>query len=80
MDKRIAASGVVVAPWRIHDLWRTAATMMAEYLSIQPHVIVAVLNHVSGSKAGMAGIYNRATYRAEKQDALDQWAFLVTAL
>ena len=80
LDQRIAASGVVVAPWRIHDLRRTAATMMAEYLSIQPHVIEAVLNHVSGSKAGMAGIYNRATYRAEKQDALEQWAFLVTAL
>ena len=31
-------------------------------IGIQPHIIEAVLNHVSGHKAGVAGIYNRATY------------------
>ena len=43
-------------------------------LSVQPHVIEAVLNHVSGHKAGVAGIYNRSTYSAEKRAALDLWA------
>jgi hypothetical protein len=41
---------------------------------VQPHVIEAVLNHVSGHKAGVAGIYNRATYAAEKAAATTLWA------
>jgi hypothetical protein len=43
-------------------------------LGVQPHVIEAVLNHISGHKAGVGGIYNRSTYAAEKRDALDKWA------
>jgi integrase len=62
-----------VAPWRLHDLRRTAATGMAE-LGVQPHIIEAVLNHVSGHKAGVAGIYNRARYEGEMRDALQRWA------
>ena len=45
---------------------------MAE-IGIQPHVIEAVLNHVSGHKGGIAGIYNRAQYSAEKAQALARW-------
>lgn len=59
--------------WRIHDLRRTAVTGMAE-LGIQPHVVEAAVNHVSGHKAGVAGIYNRATYATEKRLALQRWA------
>lgn len=70
MDARL---GSKVAPWRLHDLRRTAATGMAR-LGVQPHVIEAVLNHISGHKAGVAGIYNRATYRTEKAEALKLWA------
>ena len=75
LDKR---TGIAV-PWRIHDLRRTAATGMAN-LGVLPHVVEAVLNHVSGSRAGVAGIYNRASYAAEKRDALDRWAVHVEAL
>jgi hypothetical protein len=32
--------------------------MMAD-IGVQPHIIEAALNHVSGHKAGVAGIYNR---------------------
>ena len=63
----------VLEPWRLHDLRRTAATRMAD-LGVQPHIVEAVLNHVSGSKAGVAGIYNRAAYRDEKRAALALWA------
>ena len=52
---------VGVADWRLHDFRRTVATGMAD-LGIQPHIIEAVLNHYSGHKAGVAGIYNRSTY------------------
>jgi integrase len=58
--------------WTIHDLRRTVATGMAG-IGIQPHVIEAVLNHVSGHKGGIAGIYNRAQYSAEKAQALARW-------
>jgi integrase len=61
---------VNIVPWRIHDLRRTAATHMAK-IGTPPHVIEAVLNHVSGVKAGVAGIYNQEQYPKEKRTALD---------
>jgi integrase len=65
--------------WTLHDLRRTAATRMAD-LGVQPHVIEAVLNHVSGHKSGVAGIYNRSTYEREKRQALELWADYVAAV
>jgi len=65
--------------WHLHDLRRSCATGMAE-LGVMPHIIEAVLNHVSGHKAGVAGIYNRATYAAECRAALERWADYVTGL
>jgi integrase len=59
--------------WRLHDLRRTAATGMAE-LGVQPHIIEAVLNHVSGHKSGVAGVDNRATYAEPMREALQRWA------
>ncbi|UIY40827.1 tyrosine-type recombinase/integrase [Methylobacterium radiotolerans] len=79
MDKRIASSGIVMPPWRLHDLRRTAATGMAG-IGVLPHVVEAVLNHISGTKAGVAGIYNRATYASEKREALDLWAARITQI
>jgi hypothetical protein len=43
-------------------------------IGIQPHIVEAVLNHVSGHKAGVAGIYNKAQYLPEKTDALNRSA------
>ncbi len=62
-----------IQPWRLHDLRRTCATGMAE-LGVQPWITEAVLNHVSGHKAGVAGIYNRAKYADEMRSALQRWA------
>jgi integrase len=73
LDARIKASGATIGAWVNHDLRRTVATRMAE-LGVAPHVIEAVLNHVSGHKHGVAGIYNRATYENEKRAALVLWA------
>ena len=53
---------------------------MARGLEIQPHVIEAILNHVSGHKAGIAAIYQRGTYEREKRTALDLWADHMTAI
>jgi integrase len=74
LDSRTGVTG-----WRLHDLRRTAATRMAE-LGTLPHVIEAVLNHVSGHRAGVAGIYNRATYAKEMREALERWGNHVDAI
>jgi integrase len=79
LDRRLASSGHHLPTWRLHDVRRTVATRMAE-LGIQPHVIEAVLNHVSGHRAGVAGVYNRALYATEKRQALHLWAEHVTSL
>jgi integrase len=75
LDERIAiARGPEpMPPWVLHDLRRSVATHMAE-IGVQPHIVEAVLNHISGHKSGVAGIYNRATYAEEKRQALCRWA------
>jgi integrase len=62
-----------IAPYRLHDLRRTAATQMAE-LGVQPNVIELALNHVSGHKAGVAGIYNRSKMTDAVREGLQRWA------
>jgi integrase len=62
--------------WTLHDLRRSLVTYMAdrEELGIEPHIIEAVVGHVSGHKGGVAGTYNRAAYREQKKAALQAWA------
>jgi integrase len=74
LDKAIA-----IDDWRLHDIRRTVATRMAE-LGVQPHVVEAVLNHLSGHKAGVAGVYNRSSYSTEKASSLELWSKHVEAL
>jgi len=51
-----------------------------EWRSLGPNIIEAVLNHVSGHKAGVAGIYNRAKYADEMRSALQRWSDHVEAI
>lgn len=62
-----------VEEWTIHDVRRTVATGLAQ-LSVAPHVIERILNHVSGTFAGVAGVYNRFQYVDEMRAALELWA------
>jgi integrase len=80
VKKRIDARMKPAAPWVLHDIRRSVATHMAEDLRIAPHIIEAVLNHVSGHKAGVAGVYNRAVYAEEKTTALARWGDDVESL
>lgn len=68
-----------VTSWTLHDLRRTMVTGMNE-LGVAPHVVEVVINHVSGFRSGVAGVYNRAKYTAEKRNALQLWADHVTSL
>ena len=70
---------VNIAPWTIHDLRRTAASGMAR-LGVSLVVIEKVLNHVSGSLAGVVGVYQRHEFANEKRAALQQWADYVERL
>lgn len=65
--------------WRFHDLRRTATTGMAR-LGIQPHVVEKVLNHISGKISGVAAVYNRYGYDAERLEALDKWGSFLDGL
>jgi len=76
LDARL---GDAVKPWRLHDLRRTCATGMAD-LGIEPHIIEAVLNHHSGHRAGVAGVYNRSPYAGAVKVALARWTDHVLAL
>jgi integrase len=67
------------SPWRLHDLRRTLATGL-QRLGVRFEVTEAVLNHVSGSKSGVAGIYQRHDWAEEKAAALEAWAYHVTGL
>jgi integrase len=59
-----------VKDWTLHDLRRTAATMMAQDLKVPPHIVEAILNHSPGK---LQATYNRADYREEKRQALEAW-------
>ncbi|MBO9712175.1 site-specific integrase [Sphingomonas sp.] len=59
--------------WTLHDLRRTVATGL-QRLGVRLEVTEAVLNHVSGSRAGIVGVYQRHNYLDEKRAALEDWA------
>jgi integrase len=60
-------------PWVVHDIRRTVATNLQK-LGVRLEVTEAVLNHVSGSRAGIVGVYQRFEYADEKRQALEAWA------
>jgi integrase len=68
-----------VPAWRVHDLRRTVATGL-QRLGVRFEVAEAVLNHVSGAKGGVAGVYQRHHWSDEKRAALDAWGRHVVAL
>jgi integrase len=75
LDVEIAAAnaGTPIPPWRFHDLRRSFATNLAK-LGTQLPTVEKLLNHTSGSFAGVAGIYQRHDFAAEKRAALELWA------
>ena len=65
--------------WTLHDLRRTAASGMAR-LNINLPVIEKVLNHSSGSFAGIVAVYQKHTFAEEKRKALEAWGAFVSDL
>ena len=75
LDRRLNG----IAPWTIHDARRAAATHMAE-LGVLPHILENILNHVSGHRAGVAGIYNRSKCQDQMREALQMWGTYIDRL
>jgi integrase len=61
-----------VTGWRLHDLRRTCVSGMAR-LGIAPHVADKILNHLSGTISGVAAVYQRHEFLAERREALERW-------
>jgi integrase len=79
-DARITERlGTALPDWVVHDLRRTFATGL-QRLGVRLEVTEAILNHVSGSRGGIAGVYQRHDWAAEKRQALDAWAAHVLAV
>jgi integrase len=68
-----------VTDWTIHDLRRTTATGL-QRLGVRLEVSEACLNHISGSKGGIAGVYHLHNWTDEKRAALAAWGAKVEAI
>jgi integrase len=71
MKKRLDALSSV-SNWRLHDLRRTVVSGMAG-LGVAPHVADRILNHVGGTITGVAAVYQRHEFLAERKEALEKW-------
>src|SRR5437764_2443057 len=64
---------------RLHDLRRPCVSGMAR-LGIAPHVADKILNHQSGTISGVAAVYQRHEFIAERKKALDVWGAHVSRI
>jgi len=62
-----------IAHWTLHDLRRTARSLMSR-AGVSPDIAERVLGHVI---PGVRGVYDRHEYVAEKRDALERLAGLI---
>jgi integrase len=70
LDRKLPAG---FPPFVHHDLRRSCASGMAR-LGVNLPTIEKLLNHVSGSFAGIVGVYQRHDFADEKRAALERWA------
>ena len=66
--------------WRVHDLRRTASTLMGEDLGIDTGVIDRIQNHITGVSDGLKGVYQQQKYRQARRAALIAWGAHVESL
>jgi len=73
----LAAEGM--ADWRLHDFRRTIATGL-QRMGVRLEVIETVLGHVSGSRVGIVGTYQKHRFEAEAAEAVRRWGEHVRGL
>lgn len=67
------ALGEEVDRYTMHDIRRTGATEL-QRLGVRTEVTEALLNHVSGTRGGIVGVYQRYDFSREKRDAIQNWS------
>jgi integrase len=77
--KRVLDQLSGVTGWRLHDLRRTCVSGMAR-LGVAPHVADKILNHQAGTISGVAAVYQRHEFLAERREALERWGAHVAAI
>lgn len=70
LDNLCSFDGTPISHWTLHDLRRSMATHMGR-IGIPPHIIEVCLGH---TLKGVAAVYRRYEYMAEKAEALQVWA------
>ncbi|MCH8098510.1 MAG: integrase family protein [Proteobacteria bacterium] len=70
------ADGEPLPRWTLHDLRRTARSLMAR-AGVRPDIAERVMGHTI---PGVEGVYDRHTYRDEKADALKRLAGLIALI
>src|SRR5262249_32255532 len=76
-DKLDALLPQDIPAWRIHDLRRTASTLMGERGFAAPHIIEKILNHAPEK---LKKIYQRSQNLPERKRALEVWGKYVDRL
>jgi integrase len=66
--------------WVLHDFRRAVSTALHERFGVPPHIVEAILGHVDGHKAGVAGTYNKALYTHERARVLERWGEHILAV
>jgi integrase len=74
--KNAEGEEVAIANWTLHDLRRTARSLMSR-VGVRPDIAERVLGHVI---AGVEGIYDRHRYDEEKALALDRLASMIALI
>jgi integrase len=69
LDARL---GDQVRKWTLHDIRRSFATRLCD-LGTPPHIVEQILNHQSGHRAGIVGVYNKSSYAPQVKAALALW-------
>jgi integrase len=80
LNARLVEAGTPIENWRLHDFRRSLSTTLHERLHVAPHIVEAVLGHISGHRAGVSGTYNRSAYELQRRHALNAWADHIAAL
>lgn len=76
LNKALEGVNFPIPPFTIHDMRRTASTLLNEQ-GFSSDVIEKALNHTIG---GVRGVYNRAEYAEPRKQMLQSWADYVEKL
>jgi integrase len=70
---RLTAKAAIMSPWRLHDLRRTGVSTLAR-LGFDSIVADKLLAHQPAKLQGVAAVYQRHDFAAERARAFEAWA------